>query len=68
MKLDANSLENLSTDILFDLKQSIMAIDIDKIEQIPQAISQSNQQLAQAINQHLKNFEYEIILSLLPQD
>jgi len=68
VQLDADSLENLSTEILLELKQSIMAIDLDKIAQITKAISESNQQLAQAINQHLNDFEYEKILSLLPQE
>lgn len=31
VQLDAESLENLSTEILLELKQLIMAVDLDKI-------------------------------------
>jgi ammonium transporter, Amt family len=66
-QLDSNSFDTLSDELLFELQQSIMAIDLDKIEQILEKISEENQLLAQTINQYVSNFEYEHILQLLLQ-
>ena len=45
-----------------------MAIDLEKINQTIGKIADKNQLLAQAINQHIDNFEYEHILNLLLQN
>jgi Amt family ammonium transporter len=66
-QLDSNSFATLSEELLLELQQSIMAIDLDKIEQIIEKISEENQLLAQTINQYVSNFEYEHILQLLIQ-
>jgi ammonium transporter, Amt family len=66
-QLDSNSFDSLSDELLLELQQSIMAIDLDKIEQILEKISEENQLLAQTINQYVSNFEYEHILQLLLQ-
>ena len=65
-QLDINSFNTLSNELLLELEQSIMAIDLDKINHIIEKISQENQLLATKINQHINNFEYEYILKLLP--
>jgi ammonium transporter, Amt family len=64
-QLDSDSFDALSDELLLELQQSIMAIDLDKIEQIIEKISEENQLLAQTINQYVSNFEYEHILQLL---
>ncbi|MEY2858585.1 MAG: ammonium transporter [Cyanobacteriota bacterium] len=64
--LNDQAFEEISQELLRSLKQSIMEIDLDKIEQITQQIGQENELLAQAIEQHISNFEYEHILNLLP--
>lgn len=66
LQLDSSSFAAISDDLVKELQQSIMAIDLDKIKQIIHKISQENQLLAQTINQHLDNFEYEHILKSLP--
>lgn len=65
-QLDINSFSTLSNELLLELQQSIMAIDLDKIDQIIEKIGQENKLLATTINQHISNFEYEYILKLLP--
>lgn len=66
LNLTDQAFEEISEELLRLLKQSIMEIDLDKIEQITQQIGQENELLAQAIEQHISNFEYEHILNLLP--
>ncbi|MGL4883400.1 MAG: ATP-binding response regulator, partial [Waterburya sp.] len=66
-QLDSNSFATLSEELLLELEQSIMAIDLDKIEQTLEKISEENELLAQTINQYVSNFEYEHILQLLLQ-
>ena len=65
--LDENSFATISTELLLELQQSIMEIDLNKISQITKKIAQENQLLAQKIERHINNFEYERILNLLPQ-
>ncbi|MEM8675247.1 MAG: ammonium transporter [Cyanobacteria bacterium P01_G01_bin.67] len=64
--LDNSSFAFISDELLRELQQSIMEIDLDKIEQIIEQISQENKLLAQTIEQYISNFEYEHILNLLP--
>lgn len=64
--LDNDSFASLSDELLLELQQSIMAIDLDKIRQIVNKISQEDRLLARAIEQHINNFEYDRILKLLP--
>ena len=66
--LERDSFVALSDELLRELQQSIMEIDLDKIEQIIEQISQENQLLAQTVEQCISNFEYEHILNLLPLD
>ena len=66
-QLNDSSFANLSDDLLLELQQSIMAIDLDKISQIIEYIRQENRLLAQGIEQHINNFEYERILKIIPQ-
>jgi ammonium transporter, Amt family len=65
LNLTDQAFEEISEELLRSLKQSIMEIDLDKIEQITQQIGQENELLAQAIEQYISNFEYEHILNLL---
>ncbi len=66
-QLNSNSFDTLSAELILELQQSIMAIDLEKINQTIKKIADENQLLAQAINQHIDNFEYEYILNLLLQ-
>ena len=66
LTLNDQAFEKISNQLLLELQQSIMAIDLAKIEQITQQIAQENELLAQAIEQHISNFEYEHVLNLLP--
>lgn len=66
LTLNDHAFEEISNQLLLELQQSIMAIDLAKIEQITQQIAQENELLAQAIEQHISNFEYEHVLNLLP--
>ncbi|MEL6927364.1 MAG: ammonium transporter [Cyanobacteria bacterium J06600_6] len=68
LTLDNRAFEQLSVELRRSLQQSIMEIDLDKIEDIVEQIGQSNKILAQTIEQHISNFEYEHILNLLPPD
>ncbi len=64
--LDRDSFTTIADELVLELQQSIMEIDLDKIEQIIEKISQENELLAQMIEQHISNFEYEHILNILP--
>jgi Amt family ammonium transporter len=64
--LDRDSFTTIADELILELQQSIMEIDLDKIEQIVEKISQENELLAQMIEQHISNFEYEHILNILP--
>ena len=64
--LDVGAFEELSDELLRSLQQSIMEIDLDKIEEIVAQIEQENTQLARAIEHRISNFEYEQILNSLP--
>ena len=66
--LDDDAFAAISNELLLELQESIMEIDLDKIEQIIEKISQENEFLAQTIEQHISNFEYEHILNLLPHN
>ena len=66
--LDSHSFADISHDLLCELQQSIAEIDLERIEQIIQQIAEENRQLAQAIERHINNFEYERILNLLPSN
>ncbi|MEN9565896.1 MAG: ammonium transporter, partial [Cyanobacteriota bacterium] len=66
LTLNDRAFEEISNQLLLELQQSIVAIDLAKIEQITQQIAQENELLAQAIEQHISNFEYEHVLNLLP--
>ncbi|BAZ43829.1 ammonium transporter [Chondrocystis sp. NIES-4102] len=66
-QLDRNSFAAISDELLLELQQSIMAIDLDQIEAIIEKIAEKNELLAQTINQHINNFEYEYILQSLLQ-
>lgn len=66
LTLNYQAFEEISHQLLLELQQSIMAIDLAKIEQITQQIAQENELLAQTIEQYISNFEYEHILNLLP--
>jgi ammonium transporter, Amt family len=65
LTLNDNAFEEISNQLLLELQQSIMEIDLDKIKQITQQIAEENKLLAQTIEQHISNFEYEHILNLL---
>ena len=64
--LDSSSFANISDDLILELQKSILEIDLDRIDRIVRQIARENQQLAQAIERHISNFEYEYILNLLP--
>ena len=64
--LDRDSFTAIADELILELQQSIIEIDLDKNEQIIEKISQENELLAQMIEQHISNFEYEHILNLLP--
>lgn len=66
-QLNRNSFATVSDELLLELQQSIMAIDLDKIEAIIEKIGEENELLAQTINQYINNFEYEYILQSLLQ-
>lgn len=66
--LNSHSFANISDDLLCELQQSIAEIDLDRIGHIIQQIAEENRQLAQAIERHINNFEYERILNLLPSN
>jgi ammonium transporter, Amt family len=68
LTLDDHAFEEISHELLLELQQSIREIDLAKIEQITQQIAQENELLAQAIERHISNFEYEHILNLLPSN
>ena len=65
-QLDSDSFAGLSNELILELKQSIMAIDLDKISRALDIISQENQLLSETIERHINNFEYERILKFLP--
>ena len=67
-RLELNSFDNLSDELLTELKQSIMAIDLEQIQQITDKIAAENQNLAHTIDRYIENFEYEQILNLLPDN
>ena len=64
--LDNDAFEEISNELLQELQQSIMEVDLDKIEQAIAKIARENKLIAQAIEQSVSNFEYERILDLLP--
>ena len=64
--LDNDAFEEISDELLQELQQSIMEVDLDKIERAIAKIAQENKSIAQAIEQSVSNFEYEHILNLLP--
>ena len=66
--LNNDSFADISHDLLLELQQSIAEIDLERIGQIIQQIAEENRQLAQAIERHIDNFEYERILNLLPSN
>ena len=66
--LNADSFDTLSAELILELQQSIMAIDLEQINQTIEKIADENQLLAQTINQYIDNFEYEHILNLLIQN
>ena len=66
--LDLEAFESLSDELLRSLKQSILEIDLDKIERVVAQIERENSQLARAIEHHISNFEYEQILNSLSLD
>ena len=64
--LDNDAFEKISDELLQELQQSIMEVDLDKIEQAIAKIARENKSIAQAIEQSVSNFEYERILGLFP--
>ncbi|MDQ7090569.1 MAG: PAS domain S-box protein [Methylococcales bacterium] len=58
------SVLSLSEELQAELKQAIEHIDIEKIEALQQQVSQQNSQLAEAIQQHIDDFQYENLLKL----
>ena len=68
LALDNSAFEQISLELRRSLQQSILEIDLDKIEAIVGEIERENELLAKAIEQHISNFEYEHILNLLPPD
>ena len=66
LTLDDRAFAQISDELLRSLQHSIMEIDLDRIENIIQQIGQENELLAQTIEQHISNFEYEHILNSLP--
>ena len=63
--LDNDAFERISDELLQELQQSIMEVDLDKIERVVAKIAQENESLARTIEQSISNFEYEHILDLL---
>ena len=63
--LDNDAFEKISNELLQELQQSIMEVDLDKIERAIAKIARENKSIAQAIEQSVSNFEYEHILDLL---
>ena len=68
MALNVRAFESLSDELLRSLQQSVMEIDLDKIEEVVAQIEAENAQLARAIEHHISNFEYEQILNSLSLD
>lgn len=66
LPLDDSSFANLPDEILRELQQSIMEIDLDKINHIITRIGEKDSLLAKVINRYVNNFEYEYILNSLP--
>lgn len=66
--LERNSFADISDDLVCELQQAIVKIDLERIGQIIEQIAEENRQLAQAIERHINNFEYERILNLLPSN
>ena len=66
LALDNRAFEEISDELLRSLQQSILEIDLDEIEKIVEQIGRENELLAQTIEQHISNFEYEHILNSLP--
>lgn len=66
LTLNNDVFEQISDELLKSLEQSILEIDLDKISNIIEQIGQENELLAQTIEQHVNNFEYEHILNSLP--
>jgi len=66
LTLDDSAFEQIADELLRSLQRSIMEIDLEKIEEIVEEIGRENELLAQTIEQHIRDFEYEHILSLLP--
>ena len=68
LTLDDRAFEEISDELLRSLQQSVLEIDLDKIEKIVEQIGRENELLARTIEQHISNFEYEHILNSLPFD
>ncbi|MEL6493852.1 MAG: ammonium transporter [Cyanobacteria bacterium J06623_7] len=64
--LDNNALEKISAELLHELQQSILEVDLDKIEEAIDKIARSDREIARALAQSISNFDYEYILDLLP--
>lgn len=64
--LERDFFTTIADELILELQQSIIEIDLDKIEQIVEKIGQENKLLAQMIEQHISNFEYKHILNILP--
>ncbi len=55
---------SLPDELKVQLKQAIEQIDIEKIEQLQQQVYQHDSLLAEAIQQHIDDFQYENLLNL----
>jgi PAS domain S-box-containing protein len=58
------ALATLSVELQGALKQAIEQVDIEKINHLQSQIYQQDKQLADAIQQHIDNFQYENLLKL----
>ena len=58
------TIASLPNELKTQLKQSIEHIDIEKIEQLQQQVYQHDKLLAEAIQQHIDDFQYENLLNL----
>lgn len=58
------AIASLPDELKSELKQAIEHIDIEKIELLQQQIYQHDSQLAEAIQQHIDDFQYENLLNL----
>ena len=66
--LTPDAFANLPTEWLVSLKQAILNLDLDLITNVIEQIRQENPLLANALNNCINDFEYDTILTLIPEN